>query len=127
MRRVDIGNISREILIKKKIQRNSTTNKQNKNFEEIFNQVKRNNDKLKFSKHALQRMENRNISLNSEQISKIENAVKKAENKGVKEALIIMGDTAFVASINNRTIITTATQEQLKENVFTNIDGAVII
>ncbi|RKD34440.1 TIGR02530 family flagellar biosynthesis protein [Thermohalobacter berrensis] len=100
--------------------------KYKKSFEEVFNQIK-NNNSVKFSKHAQERMKLRNINLNSEQIKSIEKAIDKAANKGVKEALILMNNTAFIASINNRTIITTATEDQLKENVFTNIDGAVII
>lgn len=38
-----------------------------------------------------------------------------------------MDDKAFIASVKNKTIITAASGEQLKENIFTNIDGAVIL
>lgn len=82
---------------------------------------------VKFSKHALDRLESRNIKLSKEDINKINDAVNKAADKGVKEALIIMGNTALVTSIKNKTVITAATEETLKNNVFTNIDGAVII
>ncbi|EOC99709.1 TIGR02530 family flagellar biosynthesis protein [Caldisalinibacter kiritimatiensis] len=102
-------------------------NNGNKSFEEILQRVKSNENKVKFSKHAIERMNSRKINLTNEEIKKLESAVKKAEEKGVKEALILMNDTAFVTSIKNRTVITTATSEQLKENVFTNIDGAVVI
>ena len=82
---------------------------------------------VKFSKHALDRLQSRNIKLTKEDLNKINNAVNKAAEKGVKESLIIMGDTAFIANIKNKTIITATTEETLKNNVFTNIDGAVII
>ncbi len=95
-------------------------------FNEILDKIQ-NNQELKFSKHAIQRLESRNIKLEDGDIEKLNNAVDKAESKGVKDALIIMGDKAFVASIKNRTIITAAAEDQLKENVFTKIDGAVII
>ena len=72
-------------------------------------------------------MNSRNITLNNEEIVKLNEAIKKAEEKGVNDALILMGDTAFIASIKNKTIITTVNKEMLKENVFTNIDGAVVI
>ena len=97
-----------------------------KSFQEILGKIQ-SNQELKFSKHALQRLEARDIKLEAGDIQKLNNAVDKAESKGVKEALIIMGDKAFIASVKNRTIITAAAEDQLKDNVFTNIDGAVII
>ncbi len=60
-------------------------------------------------------------------MQKINQAIEKAEKKGIKDALILMDNKAFVANIKNKTIITASTSEQLKENVFTNIDGAVIV
>ncbi len=100
--------------------------KTQKSFQEIFDQIQK-GDALKFSKHALQRLESRNIKLEDSDIEKLNSAVDKAQSKGVKDALIIMGDKAFIASVKNRTIITAAAEDQLKDNVFTKIDGAVII
>ncbi|HHV46971.1 MAG TPA: flagellar protein [Tissierellia bacterium] len=80
-----------------------------------------------FSKHALNRMDNRNMKLTSNELEKLKTAINKAEMKGVKDALILMDDKAFIASIKNKTIITTLNKEQIKDNVFTNIDGAVIV
>lgn len=82
---------------------------------------------IKISKHAMERMNLRNINFNDDDMNKIENAITMAKSKGVKEALILMGDIAMIASTKNKTIITTVNAEQLKNNVFTNIDGAVII
>jgi len=111
-------------------QPNQNVQKQNAtpttSFNEILDKIQKNQE-LKFSKHAIQRLESRDINLQAEDIEKLNNAVDKAESKGVKDALIIMGDKAFIASVQNRTIITAATEDQLKDNVFTKIDGAVII
>jgi len=82
---------------------------------------------LKISKHAMLRMTSRNIHLTPEQLEKLSAAVEKAEKKGVKESLILINNLAFVVSIRNRTIITAVDGPNLKENVFTNIDGAVIM
>ncbi|SHM10699.1 flagellar operon protein [Caldanaerovirga acetigignens] len=82
---------------------------------------------LKVSKHAMLRMTSRNINLTSEQLEKLNAAVEKAEKKGVRESLILINDIAFVVSIKNRTIITAVDGPNLKENLFTNIDGAVIM
>jgi flagellar operon protein len=60
-------------------------------------------------------------------MKKLNQAIEKAKEKGVKDALILMDDKAFIASIRNKTIVTAAFEDQLKENVFTNIDGAVLV
>ncbi|MCC5909800.1 MAG: flagellar protein [Clostridiaceae bacterium] len=97
------------------------------NFNQILQQQLEKNSTLKFSKHATQRLEDRNINLTSEEIKKLNNALLTAEKKGVKETLILMENRAFIANVKNKTVITAAVEEQLKDNVFTNIDGAVII
>ena len=99
----------------------------NKNFEEVLERIQNKDEDIKFSKHALNRMDNRNISLSSNEMDRLKHGFDKAKEKGVKDALILMGDKAFIASIKNKTVITTVNQEQLKDNVFTNIDGAVIV
>jgi flagellar operon protein len=99
----------------------------NQGFDSILQQQIYRQTEVKFSKHALDRLQSRDIKLTKEDISKINDAVNKAAEKGVKEALIIMGNTALVTSIKNKTVITAATEENLKSNVFTNIDGAIII
>lgn len=99
----------------------------NKNFKEILEKVQEKSEEIKFSKHALERMDSRDVKLNLEEVKKIEMAFKKAEEKGVKDAFILLGDKGFIASIENKTVITSITNEELKENIFTNIDGAVIL
>jgi flagellar operon protein len=109
----------------------NTTQRQNvtpnQGFDSLLQQQIYKQTEVKFSKHAMDRLQSRNIKLTKEDISKINDAVNKAAEKGVKEALIIMGSTALVTSIKNKTVITAATEENLKSNVFTNIDGAIII
>ncbi len=73
-----------------------------------------NQKELKFSKHAIERLQSRNIELTSKDIEQINQAVNKAEEKGVKEALILMDNKAFIASVKNKTIITAAAEDQLK-------------
>lgn len=98
-----------------------------KNFEQILENIQNKDLEIRFSKHAAERLNNRNMNLNMDEINRLKNAFIKAESKGVKDALIIIDDKAFIASINNKVIVTTINKEQLKDNVFTNIDGAVII
>ena len=97
------------------------------NFQEILNQKVNQNTEIKISKHAQERLKARNIELTKDQMNRVNDAVSKAEAKGVKESLVLIDDTALVVSIKNRTIITAVDSKELKDNVFTNIDGAVII
>ncbi|HWR43162.1 TIGR02530 family flagellar biosynthesis protein [Sporomusa sp.] len=83
---------------------------------------------VKFSQHALQRLNSRKIQLDSNQLSQLSQAVDKAAQKGAKESLILMNDSlAFVVSVKNKTVITAIDGASIKDNVFTNIDSAVLI
>lgn len=82
---------------------------------------------IKFSKHAEARLTDRNISLSREELLKMEDAVSKAENKGIRDSLVIMKDKAFIVNIPTKTVITAFDEQSCRDNIFTNIDGAVII
>ena len=82
-------------------------------------------EKIKFSNHAMKRLENRNIQLGEEDINKIQSAVERAEQKGSKDSLVLMHDTAFIVNVPNRTVITALPMADSSENIFTNIDSVV--
>lgn len=82
---------------------------------------------LKFSAHAMQRLESRNIKLTPDDITHMNAMADKAAAKGSKQSLFMMNDVAMVVSIKNRTVITAVDRDSMKENVFTNIDSAAII
>lgn len=82
---------------------------------------------LKFSKHASMRLENRNISLSREQNERLESGVRKAGEKGIQDSLVIVDSLAFIVNIPNKTVVTALDKSEADENIFTNIDGAVII
>jgi flagellar operon protein len=82
---------------------------------------------LRFSAHAMQRLQSRNISLTSDDVTKMNAMADKAAAKGAKNSLFIVRDVAMVVSIKNRTVITAVDSDSMKENVFTNIDSAAII
>ncbi len=94
-------------------------------FGQILRQKISGNEELKFSKHAEMRLQSRNIQLTEAQKDKVSQAVTKAGQKGVKDSLVLMDDIAFVVNVRSRTVITAVNSNELKENVFTNIDGAV--
>ncbi|MGI6188199.1 MAG: TIGR02530 family flagellar biosynthesis protein [Caldicoprobacteraceae bacterium] len=82
---------------------------------------------VKFSKHAQERLSQRSISLSNTEIDKINTAVEKARAKGVKDSLILMGNLAFIVNIPSKTVVTAVDGENIRDNVFTNIDGAVLL
>ncbi|HHV29872.1 TIGR02530 family flagellar biosynthesis protein [Acetivibrio mesophilus] len=100
-------------------------NKVQGSFEEVLKSKVDESCGLKFSKHAEMRLQIRNINLTDAQKEKISKAVQKAGEKGVKDSLVLVDDIAFVVNVRNRTVITAVNSNELKENVFTNIDGAV--
>ena len=94
-------------------------------FGNILSEKIRESAGIKFSKHAEQRLQARNISLTDNQKDKINKAVSMADEKGVKDSLVLMDNLAFVVNVKSRTVITAVNSNELKDNVFTNIDGAV--
>jgi flagellar operon protein len=96
-------------------------------FRKVLDEELKTTEYLNFSKHASERIEGRNIYLSQDDINKLSSAVKKAQDKGIKNSLVLMDDRAFIVNIKSRTVITAVDGQHLKENVFTNIDGAVIV
>ena len=82
---------------------------------------------VRFSQHAQDRLRARNITLSANDLANLEGAVDSVAQKGGKESLVMMGDAALVVSVKNRTVVTAMDRTQMKGNVFTNIDSAVII
>ncbi|UFJ42131.1 flagellar protein [Brevibacillus humidisoli] len=83
--------------------------------------------KLSFSQHALNRLEERGITLAKADLQRLEGAVDKAAAKGAKESLILMDNVAYVVSVVNQKVITAVDDMSMKENVFTNIDSAILL
>jgi len=82
---------------------------------------------VRFSAHAQARLESRGIELTESDLSRIREALDRAEAKGAKESLVVMDDLALVVSVPHRTVITAIDGPSRRGNVFTNIDSAVIV
>ena len=86
------------------------------------------NKQVEFSNHAIRRLESRQIDVSeNDRIERLNRGVELAAEKGCDESLILVDSTAFIVSVKNNTVITTISADDLKENVFTNIDSAVIV
>ncbi|HKM35824.1 MAG TPA: TIGR02530 family flagellar biosynthesis protein [Lachnospiraceae bacterium] len=100
-------------------------------FQEILNRKQNSNtdriDHLRFSKHAVSRLSDRNIELTNEQMVRLYDGAKKAGEKGIQESLVIVDQLAFIVNIPNKTVVTAMDQTENQDNIFTNIDGAVIM
>lgn len=99
-----------------------------KSFEAYLNdaeKVEKSND-LKFSSHALSRLQSRNIMLSPTDIQRINTAAEKAAAKGGKDTLVLMNGSGFIVDTKSKTVVTAMDLNSMKDHVFTNIDTAVV-
>lgn len=99
-------------------------------FQEVLNQTALQAEKtseVKFSKHATNRLAERNIELTDNQMERLQEGTLKAGSKGINESLVIVDQLAFIVNVPNNTVVTAMQQTETDNSVFTNIDGAVIM
>ena len=95
-------------------------------FNDMFTESVTQQEKVRFSAHALERAQMRNIKLNENQLARLGSGVDKVSSKGSKEALVLVDNVAAVVNVSNKTIITVTDTSSVRDNVYTNIDSAVI-
>lgn len=115
-----------EITNKNTVSKTKKSDNPVQSFEKILQQ-QINSKEVSFSKHAKLRIEQRDMNLSQEHIEKLNSAVNKADSKGVKDTLILMDQMAFIVNVPNKLVVTAMNGADIKENVFTQIDGAVIV
>ena len=98
-------------------------------FQDLLNQTlnQTQTQSVSFSKHANMRALERNIEVSEADLDKLGTACEKACEKGIKDALIMMDDSAFIVNAPNKVVITVVDKTEMKENVITNIDGAIFL
>ena len=84
-------------------------------------------EELKFSKHAAKRLVDRGIELDDNQLMRLEGGTRKAGQKGIVESLVLMDELAFIVNVPSKTVVTAMDSRSEEENIFTNINGAVIV
>lgn len=94
-------------------------------FSDILNKKLDESSELQFSKHATSRIGGRDIDLTEEQLKRVEEGVKEAGRKGIKDSLVLVDGVALLVNVNSKTVVTA--MKGGGKNVFTNIDGAVIV
>ena len=108
---------------------NSAVNVSGLSFEEILKQKQDVSEslELKFSKHATLRLADRGIELTDAQLERLNDGAQKAGQKGIRDSLVIVDNLAFIVNVPNKTVVTAMDSRETEENVFTNINGAVIM
>lgn len=83
---------------------------------------------VEFSKHAMERICERQIDLHSDNtLERLNKAVELACEKGSNDALVMIDSNAFIVSVKNNKVITTLSADDIQGNIFTNIDSTVIM
>ena len=84
-------------------------------------------EQLKISKHASERLNERNISISDTEWQQINEKVSEAKNKGVKQPLVLLEQAALIVSAKNATVITALDRVEARQQLFTNIDGTIVL
>lgn len=84
-------------------------------------------ESLKISKHASERLNERNISISDREWQQITEKVFEAKDKGVKQPLVLLEQAALIVSAKNATVITALDRTEARQQLFTNIDGTIIL
>lgn len=111
--------------IAKKTQRQNNVKGQ-VTFNQVLSQQLLEKEELTFTKHASMRLNARDINFSDEQMTRINEGVKEAEKKGIKDSLLLIDDVALVVNVKNKTVITAVKKEQ-QNQIFSKIDGAILI
>ncbi len=109
------------------LQRGKLQEKQAASFQALLERESRKEQGVQFSKHASQRVQERGILLNDETMKNLNTAIDKVRQKGAKDAVIIGKNGAFIVNVPHNIVVTTMTEHEMKDNIFTNIDSAVFM
>ncbi|MFD1850377.1 TIGR02530 family flagellar biosynthesis protein [Oceanobacillus bengalensis] len=99
-------------------------NTQTLQFKDILSEQ---NQKLKISKHASERLNERNIHIDEHQWQQIEAKMREAKKKGITDSLVVMNDAALLVSAKNNTVVTAMDRKEATSRIFTNINGTILM
>ena len=95
--------------------------------QELARTAKQSEQSVEFSKHAISRAEERGIEITPSLIDQLKGSMVRAQAKGATNILAMDTEKAFIINVPNAKVITAITQDEMKDSVFTNIDGAVFL
>lgn len=123
----DVTRISDISGLKLSHQLNMQARKRHTDFAEALKEQYGSTTGVQFSKHAIKRMESRGVVMTQGLMDRLNQAVGKARSKGSRNVAVIGRENAFIVNVPNNSVITTMTENEMRENIFTNIDSAVIM
>jgi flagellar operon protein len=106
---------------------NTQVNEPSVSFADVLRNTIEKNSEVNFSNHAIKRAVDHNMDITDDELSRLNEGVRLASEKNLDDTLILVGEKAFVVSVKNNTVITTVNNNSIQGNVFTNINGAVIV
>lgn len=121
---------AQQLLSERRGSNNAPVQNTSVSFEQVLFQTQHKEVKtgeVKFSKHADARLVERDIQLTKNQMQRLNEGTDKAGAKGIKDSLVILDNFAFIVNTRSKTVITAMDQNYEEENIYTNIDGAVIV
>ncbi|SHF51678.1 TIGR02530 family flagellar biosynthesis protein [Ornithinibacillus halophilus] len=95
--------------------------------ETSFKDILQEQQQLKVSKHANDRLNERNIQINDEQWKIITEKVSEARTKGITDSLVVTSNAALLVSAKNNVVVTAMDRTEAKSKIFTNINGTILI
>lgn len=111
----------------KPIRKNGTRHLGQNDFKQLLQTQFHKSSELKMSKHAQQRMDLRGIEISAEKWMTIQEKVSEAKQKGIKDSVVITKDAALIVNAQNDTVITVLNREEAQSQIFTNINGTILI
>lgn len=96
-------------------------------FSDQFGEALKSHKGLTLSKHAKERLAEREININENRWSQIEERVNEAKRMGVKESLVLLNDAALIVNAKNNTVITAMNRQEATAQIFTNINGTIVL
>ena len=106
---------------------NTQVNEPSVSFADVLRNTIEKNSEVNFSNHAIKRAVDHNMDITDDELNRLNEGVRLASEKNLDDTLILVGEKAFVVSVKNNTVITTVNNNSIQGNVFTNINGAVIV
>jgi flagellar operon protein len=105
----------------------SNSQAKNVNFGDLLQNNIEEQQKVRFSNHAIKRLQERSLILSQDLLERLNSGVQQLDEKGARNSLVLIDQTAYVVSVKNKTVVTAVNQSEEGKNIFTNIDGVAIV
>lgn len=93
----------------------------NQTFQEVLEQARM----VRFSNHAQNRLQKREINITHEDLQRLSEAIDQVERRGGRESLVLMDGVAFIVNVQERLVVTAVDANSRRGGVFTQIDSVV--